>query len=680
MNSKFLKWAGCLAAMFALAACSSEEMADSTQLPEGKYPITFTATGLEVTPVTRATADGTWTEGDKVAVHLKGDNVDETRQYKASATGSTVTLVSNDSQGTFYWQNTSDSYNVTAWSRSYPIDYFSVPATQNDPNGTKYQEADFLYAHGTLAFNDNQPLTFYHQTAKVVVHVISGDDIPKDMSIKTLKTSTLSWKMKNWTAPTGNAHYGTGEAVIDASLANFWPLAFNAGEVTLPNNTKTTPLKSYKFLIVPQTVKGGSALFFIHPNPNEDTPFIYTPTADIEWKAGTEYTYYITIKATTGLDVTVKESIDWESGTTGSGSVTIEEPVDLTAYANEVYTVPQNASVVIDGKSKEQTKRIVINDGAQVTLKNVKLTAPSQSWTHAIEVKGSSTIILSGENEIIGDATDASCPIAVTQANATLTINGTINDKLTLTAKSTYGVGLGAANKANLIINGGTIITNGGIGAAAIGGSALLECGDITINGGDITATGGRNSAAIGSGVWEADRTGCVGDCGNITINGGKISATGNSDSSGESGIGIGSGYRSTCGDITITGGDITATAGSGKYGGAGIGSGIYGTCGNITITGGTIEATGKNGIIFEEGNGYNSGAGIGAAAEGKYVSIKISGINTSVKATGGNGSDDIGYGFTHNSTPPDTHPGTVTIAPEAKANVIATNNKIHGN
>lgn len=61
----------------------------------------------------------------------------------------------------------------------------------------------------------------------------------------------------------------------------------------------------------------------------------------------------------------------------------------------------------------------------------------------------------------------------------------------------------------------------------------------------------------------------------------------------GESGAGIGGGYRGVGGTVTIHGGTVTATGGD--YG-AGIGGGDYGHGGTVTINGGTVAATGTNG------------------------------------------------------------------------------------
>ena len=54
---------GWMAGMLLLAGCTEDKLADTSQgemLPEGKYPMTFTVTGLEATATTRGMAEVYW--------------------------------------------------------------------------------------------------------------------------------------------------------------------------------------------------------------------------------------------------------------------------------------------------------------------------------------------------------------------------------------------------------------------------------------------------------------------------------------------------------------------------------------------------------------------------------------------------------------------------------------------
>ena len=70
------------ALLFALAACTQDELAGDNRLPEGEYPVVIRATGLSVeatplaAPSTRATVDGDWQGVTSVALKM-GDAVKE---------------------------------------------------------------------------------------------------------------------------------------------------------------------------------------------------------------------------------------------------------------------------------------------------------------------------------------------------------------------------------------------------------------------------------------------------------------------------------------------------------------------------------------------------------------------------------------------------------------------------
>lgn len=312
---------GWMAGMLLLAGCTQDKLADTSQgeiLPEGKYPVTFIATGLGTTATTRATADGIWDSNEAVAVKIGN----EVKNYVADGSGASTTLKAAKGVTPFYWQSTSD-INVTAWYfgtgyKSSLPDSWSVESNQNSDDS--YQKSDVLYAHGTLSFNGSKSLTFYHQVAKVVVHVLKGNDTPENLNITELKAKDLYLTCKSWTAPIEKNVYGTvtsrdGKAEINS-------LSFNAGEITLPDKSKTTPLASYKFLIVPQDVNNGTSLFTITAQ-GYGAPFIYTPTSTQTLEAGNEYTYYITIKGSKVI-ATVTTNIGWtKEDATGEGSVEI---------------------------------------------------------------------------------------------------------------------------------------------------------------------------------------------------------------------------------------------------------------------------------------------------------------------------------------------------------------------
>lgn len=75
------------------------------RLPDGKYPMTFTA-AVDGLTVTRTTTENSWEGGEEVAVQI-GNTV---KKYIVSADKKTLS-----SSDPFYWEKSDESKNVTAW-------------------------------------------------------------------------------------------------------------------------------------------------------------------------------------------------------------------------------------------------------------------------------------------------------------------------------------------------------------------------------------------------------------------------------------------------------------------------------------------------------------------------------------------------------------------------------------
>lgn len=89
-----------VAGILALLAASCSDVTDDGTLPDGKYPMTFTASVAGLI-VTRATTDNSWTGEEVVAIQIGR----EVKQYVA-AVGGSLTVASGSTP--FYWQNTSN--------------------------------------------------------------------------------------------------------------------------------------------------------------------------------------------------------------------------------------------------------------------------------------------------------------------------------------------------------------------------------------------------------------------------------------------------------------------------------------------------------------------------------------------------------------------------------------------
>ncbi len=165
-----------VAAALTLGACSQDETAGG----DGALcPMELTATGLEpmVTPMTRATVDGDWSNVTKVAVEVDG----VVKAYDVDASGSadkkTATLKAGEGVAPFYWPASGD-VTVSAW--PYNGANMTKPdvVVESDQSGDGYAASDFIEAVAQSVTKDNNALVFEHRTAKICVKLKAADDSP----------------------------------------------------------------------------------------------------------------------------------------------------------------------------------------------------------------------------------------------------------------------------------------------------------------------------------------------------------------------------------------------------------------------------------------------------------------------------------------------------------------------
>lgn len=306
-----------IATIATLVSCSNEnDVSDGDRLPDGKYPVTFTATGLEIAPTTRATADGTWAVGEEVAVMI-GDYV---KKYTTKNSGNTATLESANADNKFYWESKRDIY-VSAWypySDNRPTN-FTVQGAQDDTDG--YQKSDFLYAYQKVSFGSEAGLTFKHLTAKVEINLKAGD------GVTTTEVAGANVTLVKQATTSGTITYdGTTEAATVAQ-------SDGGTDVVTPKTmvAKANYQKTVQALVVPQQMKGKQFIKVTIGNGAAERNYYYTPANDdANLQSGNQYTYDITV--TNGyLEVTMAgESGAW--GDTGTGSETVTGKVVETGY------------------------------------------------------------------------------------------------------------------------------------------------------------------------------------------------------------------------------------------------------------------------------------------------------------------------------------------------------------
>lgn len=247
-----------------LASCSKDTFSSSRDgsLPEGAYPMEFTAEGLDVGTLTRASVDGDWNGVESIAVW---DNFLSTvaKRYSVTSTdgGKTAKLTSDDP---IFWRSSIREVNIRAWypySESFPAEW-KVKSDQSTLEN--YRASDFVY--GSKCFNFDQrddpsksKIVFIHSISKVVVQLIAGPGVELDgkTSVQLLNVSGVE----------------TGTTVTACR----------------PDATE----QKFQALLTRQTIAGGTP--FIQVSAGGKT-FVYTPVADRMLEINHSSLYVITVR------------------------------------------------------------------------------------------------------------------------------------------------------------------------------------------------------------------------------------------------------------------------------------------------------------------------------------------------------------------------------------------------
>ena len=293
-----------MACCLAAASCSTDEDA-GTALPDGQYPMTFTAAVDGLTATRGNTAEGGWDVTDRIAVQVGTGIGAEVKQYKPTGGGSSVTLI-GEANNYFYWQSSSETKSVTAWycgdesTATGGKHVTTLPASwtvQANQSGietgsasSNYQHGDFLYAAKEISFNDRAttPLVFYHQTAKVIVNIKNAEvaDVAAKISGVVIGYDNNLALSGTYTAPATGNTAGTWEPVTSSDMGTVIPK-----DITDPDGDY---LKSYAALVIPQDM---SRKKFIAVTLSDNKTYYYTPKeGEANLTAGNVHTYDITVK------------------------------------------------------------------------------------------------------------------------------------------------------------------------------------------------------------------------------------------------------------------------------------------------------------------------------------------------------------------------------------------------
>ncbi|MFS2759303.1 fimbrillin family protein [Phocaeicola vulgatus] len=273
------------ALLFALAACTQDELAGDNRLPEGEYPVVIHATGLSVeatpqaAPSTRAAVDGDWQGVTSVALKM-GDAV---KEYTVTASTDFKSATLSRENDPYYWTSR-DPITVSAWWPFNNADITQMPAVKVAEDQSKladFQNSDFISAENrTVEFN-NPTLEFTHRTARVAIELKPGTGF----------TSVA----------------GATVSLVSLSADNGNPTAIK---------TYNASGNTYEALTAPQTVVAGKP--FVRVELGGGT-FYFRPQNNVVLEAGSRYKYTVRVN-TTGLTLEGCTIGSWADGGGESGA------------------------------------------------------------------------------------------------------------------------------------------------------------------------------------------------------------------------------------------------------------------------------------------------------------------------------------------------------------------------
>ena len=290
------------ALVLSLAACTQDELAGDSRLPEGEYPVVIRATGLSVeatplaAPSTRASVDGDWQGVTSVALKM-GDAV---KEYTVTASTDFKSATLSRENDPYYWTSR-DPITVSAWWPFNNADITQMPAVKVAEDQSKladFQNSDFISAENRKVEFNNPTLEFTHRTARVTIELKPGTGF----------TSVA----------------GATVSLVSLSADNGNPTAIK---------TYNASGNTYEALTAPQAVAAGKQ--FVKVELGGGT-FYYRPQNDVVLEAGSRYKYTVKVNAT-GLTLEGCAISSWADGGGESGAA---EDLDYIYDSNtKTYTV-----------------------------------------------------------------------------------------------------------------------------------------------------------------------------------------------------------------------------------------------------------------------------------------------------------------------------------------------------
>jgi hypothetical protein len=252
-----------------------------TSLPDGKYPITFTAT-VDGLTVSRAAGKDAWAKDDPIAVSLNESSDSKTYKITDASNGTMQPVNPSD---VYYWKTNTEELKILAW---YPAEAVTAKDISDQSQG--FADFDYLKAETTAKFSATGAvsLSFVHQMAKVTCTLTTDNSTTTDITKATV------------------------------SIYGYTKASFAKGIVGKVENSNgwITPTTDKEVLVVPQDMKGQQ---FIRVAIS-GREYFYTPGEnDPDLEAGKRYDYTIKVNEKGLESVTINTYPSWTEGSSAGG-------------------------------------------------------------------------------------------------------------------------------------------------------------------------------------------------------------------------------------------------------------------------------------------------------------------------------------------------------------------------
>ena len=421
------------ALLFALAACTQDELAGDNRLPEGEYPVVIRATGLSVeatplaAPSTRASVDGDWQGVTSVALKM-GDAV---KEYTVTASTDFKSATLSRENDPYYWTSR-DPITVSAWWPFNNADITQMPAVKVAEDQSKladFQNSDFISAENRKVEFNNPTLEFTHRTARVTIELKPG----------------------------------TGFTSVAGAMVSLVSLSADNGNPTAIK-TYNASGNTYEALTAPQTVAAGKP--FVRVELGGGT-FYFRPQNNVVLEAGSRYKYTVKVNAT-GLTLEGCTIGSWADGGGESGEA---EDLGYSIQNDGSYMVYNADGLLAWNEAAQKDESINCTLTADIDLRG-------KDWTRIDTWPGYSGVFNGQGHRITGLNISA----ATTELFGLLNVRGVIKN-LQLIDVNLYGSSGSAAGIVEQ--NEGQIIACSVTGKISAYGRT---CGIADLNYGSITA------------------------------------------------------------------------------------------------------------------------------------------------------------------------------------------------